>query len=411
MSTINHGERLHALDAVRAFALLLGVALHTAMSFVSGFPIWITQDVSAAEGFSLAFYIPHVFRMVLFFFIAGFFARLAFKRRGLASFVTDRIKRIALPFAAFWFPVFASITAVVIWGYLKANNYVVPEDAPPSPPFDIGNLPLTHLWFLYLLLVFYAGMLILRAPIALLDRSEALRRIVDRILAPVFHTPLAIAVLATPLALVFLNDPAWMHWFGIPTPDFGWIPNNAALVGYGVAFGAGWLVHRQIGVLESWKRLWPINLLLAVGATALCLNIAGLSPAFMPLEAGQDKMVYAFAYAMGGWAWTIGLTGLALSLLSRPNKAIRYTADASYWIYLLHLPIVMALQVAVSDIAINGVLKFALINVVTIGILLASYHLLVRRSWLGGWLNGRRHPKADTQIPRRSETPEASPSA
>ena len=85
MSHLQSTPRLHGLDAIRAFALLLGVVLHSAMSFMPGpfgIPLWITQDVQSAEGFALLFYVPHIFRMVLFFLIAGFFARLAYERRG-----------------------------------------------------------------------------------------------------------------------------------------------------------------------------------------------------------------------------------------------------------------------------------------------------------------------------------------
>ena len=44
--------------------------------------------------------LPDIVFMLLFFFIAGFFARMAFKRRGFKSFAIDRFKRIALPFAS-----------------------------------------------------------------------------------------------------------------------------------------------------------------------------------------------------------------------------------------------------------------------------------------------------------------------
>ena len=76
-------NRLHALDAVRAIALLLGVVLHASMSFIPGPPVWIIQDNAAATEFSLLFYIPHMFRMVLFFLIAGYFARFALERRAV----------------------------------------------------------------------------------------------------------------------------------------------------------------------------------------------------------------------------------------------------------------------------------------------------------------------------------------
>ena len=39
-------QRLHALDAVRGFALLLGVAFHAALSFMPGWPpgLWAMVD-------------------------------------------------------------------------------------------------------------------------------------------------------------------------------------------------------------------------------------------------------------------------------------------------------------------------------------------------------------------------------
>ncbi len=118
--------RIHALDAVRAIALFLGVVLHESMSFIPGIPIWIVQDSQAAAPFSIAFYVPHIFRMALFFLIAGYFGRLALQRRGLLGFLADRGRRIALPLVTFWLPVFAAIVAALIWGAVKANGGEMP---------------------------------------------------------------------------------------------------------------------------------------------------------------------------------------------------------------------------------------------------------------------------------------------
>jgi peptidoglycan/LPS O-acetylase OafA/YrhL len=68
----------------------------------------------------------------------------------------------------------------------------------------------------------------------------------------------------------------------------------------------------------------------------------------------------------------------------------RYLADASYWLYLIHMPIVMALQVAVSQLDWPGPVKFAIILLVALPPMLASYHLLVRFTLVGVVLNGRR---------------------
>ena len=235
---------------------------------------------------------------------------------------------------------------------------------------------------------------------------KVLRGLLDRVLGPIAKTPVFAVLAGAPLAAWFWSNPGWMAYFGIPTPDIGFIPNNGALIGYGVAFGLGWLVHRQTAILSSWKRWWPVNLVLAVAATWVCVNIVGVQPGFMPMEQAQDKLIYAATYAIGGWFWTMGLTGLAMQILSGHNPVVRYVADSSYWLYLLHLPLVMALQVLVSDIALPGLVKFGLINAVTVLILLASYHWLVRRTVLGGWLNGKRIPaKADTRAPADQATP------
>ena len=67
----------------------------------------------------------------------------------------------------------------------------------------------------------------------------------------------------------------------------------------------------------------------------------------------------------------------------------RYLADASYWLYLIHLPIVVALQVAVSHLPWPWPIKFATILVVALPVMVASYHLLVRYTFIGFVLNGR----------------------
>ena len=64
----------------------------------------------------------------------------------------------------------------------------------------------------------------------------------------------------------------------------------------------------------------------------------------------------------------------------------RYIADASYWLYL----IVMALQVMVSRFDWPWPAKFAAILAIGFPVMFASYQFLVRYSFIGAMLNGRR---------------------
>src|SRR5580698_9502702 len=91
-------ERLHALDAVRGFALMLGVVFHAAFSFVPApHQIWPATDNHPSVVLGVMVFVIHAFRLTTFFLIAGFFAHMSFHKRGPRSFIVDRVKRIAVP--------------------------------------------------------------------------------------------------------------------------------------------------------------------------------------------------------------------------------------------------------------------------------------------------------------------------
>jgi len=87
--------RYHDLDALRAMAMLLGIALHGALSFVP-FP-WIVQDSEQHTAFGSFFFFVHGFRMPVFFVMSGFFTAMLWRRRGLFSTLRQRFLRVFLP--------------------------------------------------------------------------------------------------------------------------------------------------------------------------------------------------------------------------------------------------------------------------------------------------------------------------
>jgi glucan biosynthesis protein C len=387
-------ERLHALDAVRGFALLLGIVFHATISFVPApAKIWIVTDNHPSTTLAVAFFTIHVFRMTTFFLIAGFFAHMSFHRHGEKAFILDRLKRIALPLLVGWPLAFAAIFAVGTWVAVSANSGHLPAAPPPWPAFP--RFPLTHLWFLYVLIEFYAAVLILRFGVDLIDRTGRIHSGVDHLIGMVMRSPLAAVVLAVPVGVAFLLDPKWLMWFGVRTPDSSFVTNPQALVGFGVAFGFGWLLHRQMELIQNLERRWRLNLLLAISLTAASLAIAGVTPQLTPAGNHADALAGAACYALATWTATFAVIGLALRFLSGFSPARRYIADASYWLYLIHLPIVMALQVAVSRLDWPWPAKFAAILAISFPVMLASYQLLVRYSFIGTVLNGRRLRRTD----------------
>ena len=88
-------QRRTDLDALRSFAMLLGIALHASLSFLA-FP-WPVHDTQRSDLLPLFLVAVHGFRMPLFFLLSGYFTMLVYRRRGLRSLLEQRSMRIFLP--------------------------------------------------------------------------------------------------------------------------------------------------------------------------------------------------------------------------------------------------------------------------------------------------------------------------
>ena len=389
--------RLHGLDALRGLTLLLGVVLHAAMTFMPGADaFWIVADTSSSTVMNLVFFSIHVFRMTVFFLLAGFFGRLLCERMGTVAFARDRWRRIVVPLLVAWPFSFAGIVVAVIWAATITQGSQTPVTPSPGPDFTPESFPLTHLWFLYVLALFYVATLALRALASRLDPRDRIVMRADAWLKAILG-PWAAPVLALPLAVALFAYPDWYAWFGIPTPDSSLYPNPAAVVGFGLAFAAGWLLHRQRDLLDRIQRQCVAHLALAVMASAACLALAGLSPTLSPAPKDASTAVYAWTYATASWAWTLALIGMALRHASGDSPARRWLADSSYWVYLAHLPVVMLLQVVARQFEAPWWIEFPVLVASALVLLLASYQYGVRYTAIGARLNGRRRQRAVVQ--------------
>jgi glucan biosynthesis protein C len=401
MGAAQGSDRLHGLDAVRGYALMLGIVYHATMAYLPGPAIWPVTDPHRSLFLSGLFFVSHIFRMSTFFLIAGFFGHLVVEKRGVTAFVKDRAKRIALPLVVGWPISLAAILAAAVYGGVMMTGHVPPRP-PPEAHSPLLAFPLTHLWFLYVLLWLYAVTLGARALVLRLDRSGPVRARTDAAVAAVAESPLAPIILALPAMAAFLLGGPWRLWFGVTTPDSSLIPNVHAAVQYFTAFGFGWLLHRQPGLINTWARRWPLNLALAVGLTGACLAMAGVAPFLGLAQPGLKTVAFAGAYAVAMWSWTFAVIGLALKHLADESPVRRYIADSSYWLYLIHLPLVMALQAAVIRFDWPAEVKIVVVLGIAFPLMFASYQLLVRHSVIGAILNGRRAPKPSR--PRRLMT-------
>jgi ABC-type multidrug transport system ATPase subunit len=150
------------------------------------------------------------------------------------------------------------------------------------------------------------------------------------------------------------------------------------MVGFGTAMVVGWLLQRRSDLLQSFAKRWVAHLVVALAATAYCCSVAGPKFTFLPPPMVGAKALFAASYVVALWSWIFAIVGAAVRFWSHESRVRRYVADSSYWIYLVHLPVVAALDIVVRGWHVHWALKYGFVVAVSFGVLFASYHLFVR---------------------------------
>lgn len=381
--------RLHGLDALRAGALGLGIVLHTLIPFAPGAEAgWMLADAQSSEAVIPVMVWIHLFRMVLFMMLAGYFGRMVLHRRGAGAYLRDRAKRILLPLLTF-----TPLIAASLWGVITLNLSV--RDLPATMTVAKAEQPLwqvlltpAHLWFLNVLMQCVLITVILRAVLLRFVGQERLDALADRV-GGLLAAPLGVLLAAVPYVLSLLVQGTVSNGIAEPATL---LPTLSTVVGYLGAFLVGWCLHARRDALPTLARTWPLHL-----AAALVLTVCG----YLVEEGSIPLVLHAAIVAVSGWTWAFGLTGLCVRFLRDENRTVRYLADSSYWVYLLHLPVLAVIQVFLADLSWPVPVKLLVTWGAGMPLLLLSYDLLVRGSGLGQWLNGHRRTPALLPAPRR----------
>jgi peptidoglycan/LPS O-acetylase OafA/YrhL len=139
--------------------------------------------------------------------------------------------------------------------------------------------------------------------------------------------------------------------------------------------------------------------------TVVSMVLVGVKPQLhVPVMAPMERAAFAAAYNIAGWCWVLGLIGAAARFLDQPSARWRYLADASFFVYIMHLPISYLLSALVMRWPAHWAFKFIFIVGLTTAITFTMYHYLVRSTFIGTFLSGRRYPRVDavTSAPRTS---------
>lgn len=387
--------RLDYLDATRAFALVLGIVFHACLSFMPVFMGWAVQDVSTSPLVGMFVTVSHSFRMEAFFLLAGFFSHLTLQRKGVGEFLRSRLLRILVPFVVGWFILRPLVNSGWIMGSASLRGDVDVWAGLVGGFQSLSTLPAgifagSHLWFLYYLALITTLVLALRGLLGATGVwQDALARRADTVVAWLANSSVSLVILAVPTA-----GALWlMSFWGMDTPDKSLFPHFPVLAIYCGFFLLGWMLSRQRDLISRFARL-----------TASRWIVAGLGVAAILLlgEIERDPghpyhlaahVAFALSYALTMWSLVFLTIGVFQRFCSRPNAFVRYVADSSYWMYLIHLPVVVWLQVAVAELPLHWSLKLAFVSMMTIAVSLLSYDLLVRSTLIGWVMNGRRRER------------------
>ncbi len=375
--------RIHYLDNLRALAMLLGVYLHGALAYAEpSRSVWIATNPQGNVAIDASIWWIHLFRMGLFFLLSGYFSKLVIQRKGLKPFLWNRGIRIALPLVLFWPLLMVAMTIVFVFAfsYVKEPQGLMqlivaasqdPEAAKSSTPYTT-----MHLWFLYYLLMFS-----LVAAVA----SRWTRLNFDWL----FRRKWLLAL--SPLALV----PGVMEG-GLPiaAPE-SFIPAWWPFAYYGLFYWAGWqLLGREflLDRLQPW--CWPVvlvGILLFVPHYCLLpvLDITLIQQATesrLPTPSLLESVLASYLSAL----LTLSALLVGQRCLARSNALLKFCADSSYWVYLIHLPIILFLQTLLIPIALPVLGKLVVVTLVTWLLCMATYVVFVRYTPVGWMLNGKR---------------------
>ena len=326
-------NRLHSLDFLRAFALLMGVLLHVLMLFLEPF-----DGSEPRLGASIIFIWIHTWRMPLFMLLAGFFTALSLSKRDTGNYALNRLIRLGVPLLLLW-----SVIPAIDEG--TSELFKIPELI-SYIFYDIPfTLRLDHLWFLYYLLLFYGVLLLIKttAPLIfslVIDFELSLSR--------VLCLWMPILILLSPL-----NKPIGGIFGEIPI-TFGEI-NLGSMLFMASFFIIGMQAHKSSQFLENLQRtrFWLPSLI-----------VFSLIPIGLLAWGGVKDEPFAFAGSLELWIvnslsgsaallMVLSIMGLAMHKISSSGQMLRWLVRLSYPIYVFHLMFV---------ISVSGTLMFFGIN-------------------------------------------------
>ncbi len=358
-------SRLFFIDNLRICLIILVVLHHAGQAYGPG-GWWAFENHERTRMLGAFFTVNRSFFMSLFFMISGYFLPASYDRKGGTAFLRDRLHRFGIPLLVFFFLVFPVINYVYYlnfrgYGHIPFAEYywnvyfgMAGKPSGWAGP-DWPDRTLGHLWFVEHLLLFAVCYRLWRllpfGRAGFAGGNDA---------PPRTGTIVVFALaLAAVTFMVRVSHPIdrWSVVLGFIPLQFGDLPRDLSFFLIGIlAYRRNWL-H---AMPEKTGRAW---LLLGVSLAAgyYFLHLAG----YRCFSAGGLD-VKSFVFALWEAFLCTGLCiGLPVAFREHCNGGGRFSehlAADTYGVYLLHVPVVVALQYTMGYADLGALGKFSLVS-------------------------------------------------
>ncbi|MFL0196221.1 acyltransferase family protein [Clostridium sp. WILCCON 0269] len=330
------GKRLYFADNLRTWMVILVVLQHLGETF----------------GLYLFLMLNQAYFMGLLFLLSGYFTPGSYERKGPSKFLMDRMLRLGIPTLVYVF----IISPLDVWGSHRITHK------------PIGNLfALDQMWFAVMLLVFDLGYLAWRTIV-----NNSPERPADDAPKKLTFPKVALFTLALAAASYLLRS---VIPYGIPVLEF---PSLGYLAQYLSFFLIGMLVFRQGWLRSVTGSLGKLGFVLAVLATVI------LFPTAIFIGSGSKWIGYGSWQSAVFALWdSIFAVGISLALitffrrfLDGGKKFGRFLSRHSFAVYVIHVPVIVFLMLAMRSIHINQLLKFGLVAVIGVPLCFGAAYLI-----------------------------------
>jgi len=371
--------------------MLLGLVLHSALTYnvINHGEAWVLKDPESTNivSDSIVFLI-HFFRMPIFFLVAGFFGSMLFYERKPVRMIKNRISRITYPFIIFLFILWPTI--IFTFGYTEAvfsesTNPLTKASESLSTISDFLPTTTFHLWFLYYLqLITFTSFLLA----ILLKKSKKITYRITSSFNWLIQKPILRVLFFSGITflLYVLMGTSMVEIPVYLTPDLN------TFIFHFFFYIIGWVLFKSSHLLDTITEYDWISLILAI----IIATIQGLITENWDYETRMSQYLRSELIMLSNafiiWLFTFGIIGLFIRYGSKHSIRMRYISDSSYWVYLIHLPLTAIIPAFIWKLPLPAIVKFIIVLSLTTFICFITYHYLVRNTFIGKFLNGKKYP-------------------